>query len=268
MAVTSNGCAGGSSRLVVQFILVIGYPTCAHYRKVYNVLERLTGLSARIAPRSRRSGSSWIFVCERMGMRDVNNQIGQEERTERFPEAAAAPRQASRSLTAAEQAHSVANLETVLVAITGHDLRQPPQILQSGQEFLGLGVRMSSELRCLRSGQNAIDRLKEQPEQIMTALRLRERTGRLELWRVRVPQVLRQACSENEPAALRKGIRIYMVSNNSTIVSDDLLLGGALRNVTSNASQIHWTGRSHPCWLQAVRLGNPDRRAGDGHWNF
>jgi two-component system phosphate regulon sensor histidine kinase PhoR len=52
---------------------------------------------------------------------------------------------------------------------------------------------------------------------------------------VRVQQVLRQACRENEQAALSKGISIHMVSSAATILSDGLLLGAALRNLVSNA---------------------------------
>jgi two-component system phosphate regulon sensor histidine kinase PhoR len=147
----------------------------------------------------------------------------------------AAVRPIAWSMTAAARPHKVSNFEAVLLAIAGHDFRQPLQVIQSAHELLGHGVRTSSELRYLRSGQNAIDRLKEQLEQILTALRVRERTRRLELWPVRVHQVLRQACRENEQAALSKGISIHMVSSDASILSDSLLLGAALRNLVSNA---------------------------------
>jgi signal transduction histidine kinase len=139
------------------------------------------------------------------------------------------------SMTATARPKKVANFEGVLLAIAGHDLRQPLQVIQSAHELLGLGIRTSSELRYLRSGQGAIDRLKEQLEQILTALRFRECTRRLELTPVRVHQVLRQACRENEQAALSKGISIHVVSSDATILSDSLLLGAALRNLVSNA---------------------------------
>src|SRR5258707_13338476 len=138
-------------------------------------------------------------------------------------------------MTATTRPHRVSNFEAVLLAITGHDLRPPLQVIQSAHELLALGIRTSSELRCLRSGQNAIDRLKEQLEQILIALHVRESTRRLELTPVRVQQVLRQACRENERAALSKGISIHMVDSDATILSDSLLLAAALRNLVSNA---------------------------------
>ena len=164
-----------------------------------------------------------------------DDHIGTEERNESFRATAGATRPVSWNMTASARPHRVSNFEAVLLAIAGHDLRQPLQVIQSAHELLALGVRTSSELRCLRSGQNAIDRLKEQLEQILTALRVGEFPRRLELTPVRVQQVLRQACRENEQAALSKGISIQMVSSDATILSDGLLLGAALRNLVSNA---------------------------------
>jgi two-component system, OmpR family, phosphate regulon sensor histidine kinase PhoR len=164
-----------------------------------------------------------------------DDHIGTEERNESFRATAGATRPVSWNMTASARPHRVSNFEAVLLAIAGHDLRQPLQVIQSAHELLGLGVRTSAELRSLRSGQNAIDRLKEQLEQILVALRVQESTRRLDLMPVRVHQILRQAWRENEQAALSRGISIHMVSSEVTILSDRLLLGAALRNLVSNA---------------------------------
>jgi len=164
-----------------------------------------------------------------------DDHIGTEERNESFRATAGATRPVSWNMTASARPHRVSNFEAVLLAIAGHDLRQPLQVIQSAHELLGLGVRTSAELRSLRSGQNAIDRLKEQLEQILVALRVQESTRRLDLMPVRVHQILRQAWRENEQAALSRGISIHMVSSDATILSDRLLLGAALRNLVSNA---------------------------------
>jgi two-component system, OmpR family, phosphate regulon sensor histidine kinase PhoR len=168
-------------------------------------------------------------------MRDVSDHIGTEERCGKFRATTSAARRVSWSMTGTAGPRGVADFEAVLLAIAGHDLRQPLQVIQSAHELLGHGIRTSSELRCLRSSQTAIDRLKEQLEQILTALRLRERSGRLELTPVRIQQVLRQACRENERAALSKGISIHSISSDATVLSDGLLLSAALRNLVSNA---------------------------------
>jgi two-component system phosphate regulon sensor histidine kinase PhoR len=137
--------------------------------------------------------------------------------------------------TATAQPKGPSEFESVLLAIAGHDLRQPLQIIQSAHELLGMSMRTSSELRCLRSGQNAIDRLTKQLTQLTTALRFREHSATLTLAPIRVERVLRQAYYENEDAALRKGISLRMVSTDAMIRSDTLLLGAALRNLVSNA---------------------------------
>jgi signal transduction histidine kinase len=168
-------------------------------------------------------------------MRDVSDHNGTEERHGNFRAMTSTARRVSWSMTGTAGPRGVADFEAALLAIAGHDLRQPLQVIQSAHKLLGHGIRTSSELRCLRSSQTAIDRLKEQLEQILTALRLLERSGRLELAPVRIQQVLRQACRENEHAALRKGISIHSVSNDATVFSDGLLLGAALRNLVSNA---------------------------------
>lgn len=147
------------------------------------------------------------------------------------------------SMTATARPQKVTNFEAVLLAIAGHDLRQPLQVIQSAHERLGYGVRTSSELRCLRSGQIAIARLKEQLEQLLTAMRVQESTRRLELAPVRIQQVLRQACRENEHAALSKGITIHTVSSDDIVLSNGLLLGAALRNLVSNAVKYTQRGR-------------------------
>jgi two-component system phosphate regulon sensor histidine kinase PhoR len=167
-------------------------------------------------------------------MREMRDHIEAAKPDEKFPTSGAAP-PLTWSMTATAKPHKVANFEAVLLAIAGHDLRQPLQVIQSAHELLGLGVRTSSELRCLRSGQDAIDRLKARLEQILTALRIQECSKLLELRPVRVHQVLRQACRENEHAALSKGISIHVVSSEVSILSDSLLLGAALRNLVSNA---------------------------------
>jgi two-component system, OmpR family, phosphate regulon sensor histidine kinase PhoR len=133
------------------------------------------------------------------------------------------------------KAHKATEFEAVLLAIAGHDLRQPLQVIQSVHELLGVGVRTSSELRLLQSGQNAIDRLNEQLALLTSALRLQEHTKSLKLVPVCVGEVLRQALRDNEETALSKGVTVRLVPSEAMVMSDSLLLAAALRNLLSNA---------------------------------
>lgn len=67
--------------------------------------------------------------------------------------------------------HQVSEFESVLLAIAGHDLRQPLQAIQSVHDLLGEGERTESELRALSNSQTAIDRLRDQLDQLLGALR-------------------------------------------------------------------------------------------------
>jgi signal transduction histidine kinase len=138
-------------------------------------------------------------------------------------------------MTATPHAQENSEFDSVLLGMAGHNLRQPLQIIQSAHDFLRLGVRTNSELRLLRSGQSAIDRLKEQLDQFAIALRVRERGEQVKLTPVRVGLLLQLACHENEEAALRKGISIHVVPTSASILSDSLLLGAVLLNLVSNA---------------------------------
>ncbi|WP_407158311.1 sensor histidine kinase [Bradyrhizobium sp. STM 3557] len=139
------------------------------------------------------------------------------------------------ALDGTAQPHLASEFEAALLAIAGHDLRQPLQVIQSAHELLGMGVRTPADLRLLQSGQKAIDRLKEQLALLTSALRMRERANTLKLVPVCVADVLRQAYRENEDVALSRGVIIRMVLSEAMVVSDSLLLGAAVRNLVSNA---------------------------------
>ncbi|WP_024519166.1 HAMP domain-containing sensor histidine kinase [Bradyrhizobium sp. Tv2a-2] len=125
--------------------------------------------------------------------------------------------------------------EATLLAMAGHDLRQPLQIIQNVRERLENGFRTASELTLLKLCQSAIDRLTCQLDQLLSALRISEHGGRIQLAPVNLESLLREARREHELAALEKGLQIRVVSTHSWISSDTLLLSAVLRNLVSNA---------------------------------
>ena len=142
-------------------------------------------------------------------MRETEGLVKATESSGTFGTARLAKRPISWSMTARAAPQRPSDFESVLLAIAGHDLRQPLQVIQ--HELLGLGVRTESELRLLRSGQSAIDRLRDQLDQLLAALRLRDHAEGVKLTPVPVEPLFREVCHENEIAALRKGVRIRMV---------------------------------------------------------
>ena len=132
------------------------------------------------------------------------------------------------------ESQPVSDYETLLLAIAGHDLRQPLQAIQSAHEMLGLGIRTKSELRLLRSGQRAIERMTTQLDQLLAALRLRDPEG-VKPMPLRLMHVLQQVAHENEFETLKKGIKFSVVPSSISIESDRLLFGAILRNLVRNA---------------------------------
>jgi two-component system, OmpR family, phosphate regulon sensor histidine kinase PhoR len=139
------------------------------------------------------------------------------------------------SMTAKANPHRPSEFASVLLAIAGNDLRQPLQVIQSAHELLGRGVRTTSEARLLQFIESAVDRLRDQLDELVSALQLREHAKGVKLTPARVAPLLRQATYENELAALTKGVSVRAAPTSATIESDTMLLGIVLRNLVSNA---------------------------------
>jgi two-component system, OmpR family, phosphate regulon sensor histidine kinase PhoR len=127
------------------------------------------------------------------------------------------------------------DFQAVLLAMAGHDLRQPLQVIQSTHERLGIGIRTESEQDLLQMGQLAIDRLSGQLDQLLAALRLYEHSKEAKLSCVALEPLFRQACYENEESASQKGIAIRVCPTGASVMSNALLLNGILRNLVNNA---------------------------------
>jgi two-component system phosphate regulon sensor histidine kinase PhoR len=128
------------------------------------------------------------------------------------------------------------DFQAVLLAMAGHDLRQPLQIIQLAHDRLGIGIRTKSQQEMLQLGQHAIDRLTGQLDQLLGALRLYEHSREAtKLSAVQLEPLFRQACSENDESAWRKGIDIIVCPTCASVMSNTLLLNGILRNLIGNA---------------------------------
>jgi two-component system, OmpR family, phosphate regulon sensor histidine kinase PhoR len=139
------------------------------------------------------------------------------------------------SMTAKTNPHKPSEFESLLLAIAGNDLRQPLQVIQSAQELLGLGARTRPELRLLRFIESAVDRLRDQVDDLVSALQLREHAKGVKLRPAQVEPLLLQATYKNELAALTKGVSLRTAPTSATIETDTMLLGIVLRNLVSNA---------------------------------
>jgi two-component system phosphate regulon sensor histidine kinase PhoR len=143
------------------------------------------------------------FHLEERAMRETEGLVKIAEPREIFGTALTTKRPITWSMTAKAAPQGPSEFESVLLAIAGHDLRQPLQVIQGVHDFLGPGVRTASELRLLRAGQCAIDGLKDQLDQLLTAIQFRGHATGVKLTPVPVGPLFRQARHEHEIAAQR-----------------------------------------------------------------
>src|SRR5258705_5088253 len=127
------------------------------------------------------------------------------------------------------------DFQAVLLAMAGHDLRQPLQIIQSSHELLGIGVRTKAEQILLQRGQPAVNRLNGQLDQLLEAVRLYEHSKGAKLSPVALEPLFRQAYHENEESAFQKGIDVRVCPTGASVMSNAVLLNGILRNLVGNA---------------------------------
>ena len=190
-------------------------------------------------------------------MRETEGLTKIREPREIFGTARITKRPITWSMTGKADPQTPLEFESVLLAIAGHDLRQPLQVIQGAHDFLGLGVRTASELRLLRAGQSAIDRLKDQLDQLLAAVHFREHAEGVKLTPIPLAPLFRQARQEHEIAALRKGISIRTIQTTATIHSNALLLSSVLRNLVGNA--VKYTEPGGRILLGCRRVGDSIR---------
>jgi two-component system, OmpR family, phosphate regulon sensor histidine kinase PhoR len=121
------------------------------------------------------------------------------------------------------------DFQAALLGMAGHDLRQPLQVIQSAYEWLGSKVSVASEHTRLERGERAIERLTEQLDTLICALRLNELTHDLEISSVKLAPVLSKIGPENEDDAWEKGVELRVCPTSTMVMSDAVLLEGALR---------------------------------------
>jgi FixJ family two-component response regulator len=126
------------------------------------------------------------------------------------------------------------DFQAALLAMAGHDLRQPLQVLHSTYEWLGTHIGACERAR-LQRGERAIARITEQLDRLLGALRLYEYTRRIELAPVAIEPLLGRIAAEHSEAAAENGVELRVCGTGAVIMSNGVLLDGILRNLMRNA---------------------------------
>ncbi len=142
----------------------------------------------------------------------------------------------------ADQADS--DFSATLLAMAGHDLRQPLQVITSAHDVLARTPVSEDQREELRRARNATARLTSMLGQLVEALQLRERAADGLSIRVPLRPILEDLAAEFADAARLKGITLRLGSTAGVAFSHPVLLTGMLRNLIRNAVDYTSSGGS------------------------
>jgi two-component system phosphate regulon sensor histidine kinase PhoR len=143
---------------------------------------------------------------------------------------------------------------STLLAMAGHDLRQPLQVITAAHDVLERIADSREQREELARAAYATSQLASMLGQLVEALQLHERSG--ERLHIPVPlrPILADLAAEFAEAAFLKGIAFQVTSAQGAALSHPVLLTGMLRNLIRNA--IDYTPAGGSVFVAARRLGS------------
>jgi two-component system phosphate regulon sensor histidine kinase PhoR len=142
---------------------------------------------------------------------------------------------------------------TTLLAMAGHDLRQPLQVITSAHDVLAPMLRDKEQREELARAEDATAQLARMLSQLNDALQLQERPRENLRAPVLLWPVLDELVAEFGDPAHRKGITFRVTTARGTALSHPVLLTSILRNLVRNA--IDYTPRGGRVFVASHRCG-------------
>ena len=127
------------------------------------------------------------------------------------------------------------DFSATLLAIAGHDLRQPLQLIVGAHDKLARNLHGSQQRKELAQAAEATAQLAGMLGELVEALRLRERSGSELHLPVRLRPILDALAAEFGQSARLKGIRFRVAAGSGAALSHPVLLTGMLRNLIRNS---------------------------------
>jgi signal transduction histidine kinase len=152
----------------------------------------------------------------------------------------------------ASQADS--NFVATLLAMAGHDLRQPLQVITSAHDVLAQTLASEKQREELIRAEDATTQLASMLDQLVEALQLRERSGDDLHFPVPLRPVLEDLAAEFAEPARLKGITFLITATRGVAFSHPILLTGMLRNLIRNA--IDYTAPGGGVFVTSRRRGS------------
>jgi two-component system, OmpR family, phosphate regulon sensor histidine kinase PhoR len=146
-----------------------------------------------------------------------------------------------------------------LLAMAGHDLRQPLQLITSAHDVLARILHSDEQREELARAEDATARLASMLGQLVEALQLRERSGDHLHVPVRLRPILEGLAAEFSRSARLKGVTLHLASTRGAAVSHPVLLTAMLRNLIRNA--IDYTPPGGRVFVASRRYGSELRIA-------
>jgi signal transduction histidine kinase len=129
----------------------------------------------------------------------------------------------------------MSDFHEALLAMTGHDLRQPLQIILSASGWLERRLTGPAEREYVWRIHQATLQTVKHLDHLVEALRIDERAAGPCPEPVSLSAVFANIENEHVPAAADRGVRLRVLRNGIVVMSDPVLLEGIPRNLVGNA---------------------------------
>jgi len=156
-----------------------------------------------------------------------------------------------------EPVWAASDFSATLLAMAGHDLRQPLQVIVGAHDLLARLPHGGAAQAQLARAEGATRQLADKLDQLVEALRLREFADSDQQESVPLGPVLEQLASEFAEPARLKGVKLRVIPASEAVFSHSVLLNGILRNLTRNA--IEYTPRGGRALVLCRRHGSQVR---------
>jgi signal transduction histidine kinase len=136
----------------------------------------------------------------------------------------------------------MSDFHEALLAMTGHDLRQPLQIILSANGWLGRRLTGTAEREYVDRIRMATLQTIKQLDHLVEALRIHGRSVDLCPQPVSLGTIFANIEKEHIWEAVNRGVCLRVIASGIVVMSDTVLLEGILRNLVRNALKYTPTG--------------------------
>jgi len=126
------------------------------------------------------------------------------------------------------------NFPAALLAMAGHDLRQPLQVITGAHDVLARSLHTEKQRKELVRAEDAAAQLASMLDQLVEAMQLHNQSGAHHV-QVRLRPILDSLAAEFARPARLKGITFRVSPGGGAALSHPVLLTGMLRNLIRNA---------------------------------